>query len=196
MTRSDQSQKRLLGIVGSPRRGGNTDCLTDKVLAGARAAGARGNKVYLSKLKISPCRACEACKKAGRCIQKDDMPAVLEKMEKSDIWIFGTPVYFWGPTGWFKAFVDRFYGAREHLDFQSKRVILIVPFEDKEIETARHTVGMIEDTLNYLKIKLQAKLVVPGVLGRGEVNDRLEILSEAWQIGKDAAIAQYEECCC
>ena len=52
-------RKRVLGIVGSPRRGGNTDILVDEVLAGAEEVGALTGKVILSDLEIAPCRACD-----------------------------------------------------------------------------------------------------------------------------------------
>ena len=76
-------RKRVLGIVGSPRRGGNTEILVGEALRGAEEAGALTEKVILSRLDIGPCQACDACGKAGQCVQQDDMPALLEKMEKS-----------------------------------------------------------------------------------------------------------------
>ena len=50
--------------------------------------------------------ACDACRKTGQCAQRDDMQALLEKMERSQAWVLGTPVYWWGPTAQFKAFLD------------------------------------------------------------------------------------------
>ncbi len=40
MRRSRKNPLHVLGVVGSPRRGGNTEILVDEVLAGAREAGA------------------------------------------------------------------------------------------------------------------------------------------------------------
>ncbi|UCD64003.1 MAG: flavodoxin family protein [Candidatus Zixiibacteriota bacterium] len=186
---SDSSEKlRVLGVVGSPRKGGNTDILVDAVLAGAERAGAESSKIYLGKLNLKPCRACEGCKKAGRCVNDDDMQLVLSQMDQSTIWVLGTPVYFWGPTGWFKAFVDRWYGAREHINFAEKKAILAVPFEDTKTATARHTVGMIKDALDYMKTPLLASIVVPGVLNKGDVNSHEETLAAASRAGYDAVV--------
>ena len=63
--------KSILGIVGSPRKGGNTDTLVDTVLAGAAECGAVSEKIILQELSIAPCRACNYCKKHGKCIQDD-----------------------------------------------------------------------------------------------------------------------------
>jgi hypothetical protein len=75
--------KWVLGIVGSPRRHGNTEMLVNEALRGAEEADASVEKVILSKLDVGPCRACDACRKTGECVQRDDMPALLEQMERS-----------------------------------------------------------------------------------------------------------------
>jgi multimeric flavodoxin WrbA len=122
MSANQANRKRMLGIVGSPRRGGNTEILVDEVLCGAEEAGALVEKVILSKLNIAPCRACDACRKTGQCAQRDDMPALLKKMERSQVWVLGTPVYWWGPTAQFKAFLDRWYGT-EYVMFTQGRAL-------------------------------------------------------------------------
>lgn len=173
----------ILGVVGSPRVGGNTDRVIDKILAGATCGNATTSKVHLGKLKIAPCRGCDKCKQAGRCVVNDDMVGVLAELERSSIWVLGTPVYFLGPTAWFKAFVDRFYGARLHIDFTSKKAVIVVPLEDSNVATARHTVGMIRDTLVYLGVEVLADLVVPGVYEKGDVDDHPEVLDRACRLG-------------
>jgi multimeric flavodoxin WrbA len=51
--------KKVLGIVGSPRRGGNTEILVDEVLAGSEELEALTEKVILNELTIAPCQFCE-----------------------------------------------------------------------------------------------------------------------------------------
>jgi len=180
------SRKRVLGIVGSPRRGGNTDILVDEVLTGAAEAGALTEKAVLSKLEINPCRACDACGKTGKCAQQDDMHALLEQMEQSDVWVLGTPVYYWGPTAQFKAFVDRWYGAGKAVAFAGKRVILTIPLGSGNAYDARHTVGMLEDALAWQKSELLTTILAPGVMERGAVRDHPDVLAAARQAGRDA----------
>ncbi len=76
---------RVLGIAGSPRRGGNTDVLVDEVLRGAAEAGAIVDKVWLNALDIGPCQGCDTCQDGGTCIQQDDMPALLPHMQQSAV---------------------------------------------------------------------------------------------------------------
>ncbi|UCC44413.1 MAG: flavodoxin family protein [Candidatus Zixiibacteriota bacterium] len=179
---------RVLGVVGSPRRGGNTDLLVDKVLEGTVRAGAKASKIHLGKLKIAPCRACLGCRRTGRCVVKDDMQGVLDHLDANSIWVLGTPVYFWGPTGWFKAFMDRFYGAREHIDFSTKSAINVVPFENDSEGMAEHTVGMLHNALKYLKVSILADVVVPGVNHKGDVRAHPEKLQDAYRAGEEAVI--------
>jgi multimeric flavodoxin WrbA len=176
--------RRVLGIVGSPRCGGNTETLVDEVLAGAEEAGGLTDKVILNELDIAPCQACDACKKAGRCVQQDDMPALLEKMQRSPVWVLGTPVYWWGPTAQFKAFLDRWYGAKQ-VRFEGRRVILAIPLGGGA-SYARHTVGMLTDALDYLNTELVATVLAPSAHRPGAVRRHADVLAAASRAGREA----------
>ena len=67
---------KVLGILGSPRLGGNSDILLEQALAGARAAGAEVEKITLYQKKISGCLDCGKCNETGICAIKDDMPEI------------------------------------------------------------------------------------------------------------------------
>ncbi|MBC7233597.1 MAG: flavodoxin family protein [Chloroflexi bacterium] len=183
-------RKQVLGIVGSPRRGGNTETLVDEVLRGAAEAGAATEKIILSALDIAPCDACDACKDSGECILADDMEELLDKMARSEVWVLGTPVYWWGPSAQFKAFVDRWYSKAQREEdkafFQGRRVILVVPFGDSEVKTAQHVVGMMTDALDYVEAEFFATVLAPGVNDPGEVRAQSEVLAAAYRAGREA----------
>ncbi|MBN2230995.1 MAG: flavodoxin family protein [Candidatus Thorarchaeota archaeon] len=175
-------RKSILGISGSPRRGGNSDTLIDTVLAGAAECGATYDKVILQDLEISPCKACDSCQKTGGCIQDDDMESLFELMEKSDVWVLGTPIYWWGPSAQFKAFIDRWYGVNQRL-FQGKQVILVVSMGGNNDYYARHTVGMFKDICHYLGMTCIDVIVASGLNGRNDVQDHPEHLTIARELG-------------
>ncbi len=102
---------KVLGINGSPRIGGNTDILLDKVLEGAKSKGAETEKVILSKLKFSPCQECENMADDGLCLVKDDMQAVYEKIKEADAIVFASPVFFGSLSAQSKMMIDRFQCA-------------------------------------------------------------------------------------
>jgi putative NADPH-quinone reductase len=184
---------RVLGIVGSPRQGGNTDVLVDEILSGAREAGAQVEKVMLADLAIAPCQACYACRESGKCIQQDDAEDLLAKMKASSVWVIGTPVYWWGPSAQLKAFVDRWFSkgsepARKET-FENRRVILAVPMGDDDPATGRHVVGMFADALDYVKAKLFASILAPGAYEIGDMAKHRDILDEARRAGRDAVRA-------
>lgn len=182
---NNAAKNRVLGIVGSPRRGGNTDVLVDEVLAGAKAAGAEISKVLLDELDIRPCKGCFACAKTGTCVQNDDMAELAEQMKQSAVWVLGTPIYWWGPSAQFKAFLDRWVSIRR-ANLHVEKVILTIPMGGGSTRYARHTVGMLEDVFSYLGIELVATILAPGVDQPGAVRNKSEIMTAAQQAGKEA----------
>jgi len=120
---------RILAVVGSPRKGGNTDLLMDAFIEGAREVGAEVEKVYLVDLDIAPCDACDVCRATGNCAHDDDMIELYDKLLASDVWALGTPVYWWGPSAIMKAFIDRWYFfTSDRSRFEGKVGVLISPF--------------------------------------------------------------------
>lgn len=173
---------RVLGIVGSARRKGNTDLLVDEVLQTVENNGGKTEKVYLSSLNIQPCRGCNTCEDAGKCIHKDDLQELVTRMKESDVWVFGSPVYFWGPTAQFKAFVDRWYGISRDV-FRGKQVIIIMPLGASSAHYARHAIGMMKDSSEYMNLKVVDTIVVPGVFEKGEVVKKPQFLTQARTAG-------------
>jgi len=97
----------ILGIYGSPRKGGNTDLLLDEVLAAAEEAGARTARVYCRRLKISGCLECGGCDEKGECVVDDGMTEVYPLMEEAQSIVLAAPIFFYGIPAQAKALVDR-----------------------------------------------------------------------------------------
>lgn len=101
-------QKKVLAIVSSPRKGGNSELLTDEFTKGARESGHTVEKICLREKKIAPCIACEAClRNGGVCVQKDDMGDVLQKIINADVIVLSTPVYYYSICAQLKMMIDR-----------------------------------------------------------------------------------------
>ncbi|NHJ49612.1 MAG: flavodoxin family protein [Asgard group archaeon] len=179
-----KTKPMILGIIGSPRKNGNTEIMIDEVLAGAKDAGAVIDKISLYDLDISPCIGCNSCKDNGTCSIKDDMSIVYDKMRESDVFIMGTPIYYWGPTGQFKSFFDRLLAATRQGIIKGKKVILTIPLGGSE-PVARHTVGMLTDALNYMSAEIVAKIVSPSTLSTGEVKQKTDKMKSARESGKE-----------
>ena len=98
---------RVVGIVCSPRVGGNTEILVEEALAGAKDAGSEVELVRLAGKSIAPCDACESCAKTGECHIEDDMQEIYTKFREADGIIIGTPVYFANVSAQAKLVIDR-----------------------------------------------------------------------------------------
>jgi multimeric flavodoxin WrbA len=100
--------KEILILMGSPHKGGNTDRLCDEFIRGALESGHHADKVYLKDKVIGGCLGCFACQhNSGRCVQKDDMVEIYEKMKSVDAIAFASPVYFYSWTSLMKTAIDR-----------------------------------------------------------------------------------------
>jgi len=98
---------KVLGIVGSPRKGGNTEIMVEEALAAARESGAEIDIFLIYDKTIAGCDACASCFQTGKCRIKDDMQSLYKKMEEADAMLFGSPVYFHSYTAQAKAIIDR-----------------------------------------------------------------------------------------
>ncbi|MGD0681987.1 MAG: flavodoxin family protein [Terracidiphilus sp.] len=99
--------KRVLILSSSPRKKGNSNTLCDQFMEGAIEAKHQVEKVVLAEKKINYCTGCYACKKNGRCAQKDDMAQILDSMVAADVIVMATPVYFYAMCAQMKTVIDR-----------------------------------------------------------------------------------------
>jgi multimeric flavodoxin WrbA len=98
---------RVIGIVGSPRKNGNTELLTRHALRAISEEGLDTELIRLAGLKIGSCTACMACKKEEACSIKDDLFPIYVKMKEADGIILASPVYYGSATSLIKGLMER-----------------------------------------------------------------------------------------
>ncbi len=182
--------KRILGVVGSPRKKGNTHILVSTILDGAAKEGAATETLFLNDLNIRECDGCHVCWKGKQCSKKDDMLDVYSKIIGSDVIIFGTPVYWYGPTALMKCFIDRFVYFNcpgNRAEIRGKAAVIASPFEEEDMRTADLLIRFFKKSLKYLEMKLIGKILVPGVGGRGDILKKADRLEESYKLGKNLA---------
>jgi multimeric flavodoxin WrbA len=186
---------KVLGILGSPRVGGNSDVLLDQSLGGARGAGAEVEKVVLSQKKISGCLNCEKCNETGLCVIKDDMLDIHQEILKADAVIHSVPVYFWSMTAQMKAYLDRwcaFFDAdwNWHKAYEpmmkGKRIALITLCGDPDVSTADPIVHSFRSTCSFTGMKL-FEVVQASASGKGEISKNEKVMKEAYDLGRRIA---------
>ncbi len=99
---------KAVGIVGSPRKNGNTEILTEHTLKAIAEEGLDTELIRLAGLDIRPCDACMACREdEQQCPIDDDLFPLYTKMKEAEAIILASPVYFGSATALLKAFMDR-----------------------------------------------------------------------------------------
>ncbi len=126
--------KNVLVMSGSPRKGGNSDLLCDQFVLGATEAGYRVEKIVIADKRINYCTACDACQgNGGRCVQKDDMAEILDKMISADVIVMATPVYFYTMSGQMKTVIDRTYARYTEVSGKEMYFIMTAAVGNQEL---------------------------------------------------------------
>ncbi len=120
---------KILAISGSPRKGGNTDHALNAILKIIEEGipGIEAEFLSIVDHDIDHCRGCRHCMTHVECVIKDDdLELLVEKMRDSTLTLLGAPIYWWGPPGIFKDFIDRthaFYPDEGR--FQGRKVAVV-----------------------------------------------------------------------
>ncbi len=184
---------KVLGLFGSPRRGGNTEILLEEALKGAEREGAEIERLFLSDLKITPCTECHGCDETGNCVILDDMQKIYPKLLEADVIILASPIFFYGVTAWAKTLIDRSQAlwAKKYLvndpsmGKRGKRrkgffISVGATKGQKVFEGAILTVKYFFDALNT---EYTGELLYRGVDGKGEILKHPKALEQAREAG-------------
>lgn len=186
---------KVLGIAGSPRRGGNSETLLDRALDGIRSSEptATVEKLVPSELKIAPCKACGFCAREGVCrfADTDDMKRVYELLDECDHLVVAAPVFFGNLPAQLKAMIDRcqpywvrrFVRNERHPNRSRKGLFLCVGgFDHDRFYQCCRTV--IKTWYICLDVELSADLFYPGIDKRGDIVKHAVATTEAFAAGQ------------
>ena len=184
---------KVLGIAGSPRRGGNTDLLLDEVLRGAASKGAEVKTVILNNLKITPCQHCDACLRAGDCRIQDDMQMIYKELDDADRIVLASPIQFMGVTAQMKAMIDRCQAlwARKYvlkmppLDNKKERKGFFISVGGTKLTNLfEPALVMIKTLFRLIDITYSGDLLFKGVDEKGAIAKHPDALKQAFLAGQ------------
>ena len=178
---------KAIGVVGSPRKNGNTEMLTAHALQAIAEEGMETELVRLAGLDIRPCNACMTCRDEERCPIEDDLFPVYLKMKAADAIILSSPVYFGSCTAMMKAFIERTgYLGRPKNVFAGKvgGPMVVARRAGKNFTFAQmlfwfHIMDMVMPGSSYWNVAIGRE--------KGEVQNDKEGLNTAWHFGKNIA---------
>lgn len=175
--------KNILVLTGSPRKNGNSEAMADAFIKGARSAGHHAQMFRTADKNIAGCRACETCFTSGTpCTFRDDFAQLEPLLEKADVLVFCTPVYWFDMTAQIKAAIDRMYAYHDHRLPVRECALLICAGDDNE----RVFTGAVEAYKNiawYMQWQNRGMLIVPGVNDIGDI-EKTTALQDAENMGR------------
>lgn len=115
-------------FIGSPRKNGNTSLMSLFLNKNLVEKGISSNITYLTEIKLNPCIDCRRCKKNDLvCMVKDDGNKMYNLLDNADVIVFGTPIYWFGPTAQMKALLDRLRPYYVNRKLEGKKAAIILP---------------------------------------------------------------------
>jgi multimeric flavodoxin WrbA len=188
-----EEDMKVLGIHGSPRRGGNTEILLKEFLRGCKEGGAEVEEVFLRELKITPCLEIYACKKDGQCPIQDDMKALYPKLAEIDVLAVASPIFFYAVSAHLKAMIDRCQAlwARKYLLNQpiapgrpGRKGVFLAVGGSKGGKTFDGALLTMKYFFDALDLTFHRSLLYKEVDAKGEILQHPTAIAEAYELGK------------
>ncbi|MDD2648242.1 MAG: flavodoxin family protein [Eubacteriales bacterium] len=172
-------------LIGSPRRGGNTETLALSFSEGALSAGNTVDAIYASELDIRPCRGCNYCYRSegNKCALCDDMPRVYERLMSADVIAVASPVYFYSLPSPLKALIDRLHSPIRN-SFRVRRLCLLSVCADSRQSVFDSIITMYKSVLGYFSLEDGGIVTAPSVKDKGDILGRGEIAA-ARKVGEE-----------
>lgn len=180
--------KNAVVLFGSPRKKGNTAELARPVIATLKGKGWGVRTLYLNDMNIRPCQGCYTCLPAGVCRIQDDMKDVRKYIMESDLIVYATPIYWFGPSGQLKLAMDRsiaFMDGNFTSRVKGKKAITLTTFGDDNMDSCRPAIDMFTKTLDLLAVTYAGQVNAPGCPPQGGVGR--EFVEKAKELAESVA---------
>ena len=175
--------KNVLVISSSPRKDGNSETLCKQFAKGAEEAGHKVELLSIRDKKIGYCVGCRACAETAKCVQKDDMAEILDKMMAADVIVLSTPVYFYTMSAQLKTLIDRTVPV--YTQMADKKFYYIVTAWDPDKAMLQKTIDSLRGfTMDCLPNAEELGILYGGgAFDLGDV-EKLPVMQEAYEAGK------------
>ena len=168
-------------LTGSARKGGNTEIMAETFKKGAVEAGHEVTIINTTQKKVAGCLGCKYCfTHQGECVQKDDMADILEVLDKTDVLVFASPIYWFDITGQLKCVIDRMY-ARGSVGFNFNKTALLLNSGADGVFNA--AISQYKAMTSYLKWEDLGIITVPGMTDKGSIKSAPQ-LQQVYELGK------------
>ena len=174
--------KKVVVISTSIRANSNSEDLAKSFADGATFAGNEVDFITLKDTQISFCKGCLVCQQTGKCVIKEDVTKIMDKVIDSDIVVWATPIYYYEMSGQMKVLIDRL-NPMFSMDYKFRDVyFLATAAEDGEHVYEKALSGLNGWIDCFDKAKLKGYVFCGGVTMGGEISDNAK-LKEAYDMG-------------
>jgi multimeric flavodoxin WrbA len=178
--------KKVVILKSSPREKGNSSVLADQVQKGLEAQGATVESIFLHRMDIKACDACDACKSLDGCIIDDDMKGLYDKLIAADVVVLASPIYWFTFNAQLKTFIDRWYGMETQgiRRFAGKKVGIVLAYGDSDFDRsgAINAIHTLESVFNYLQSEIVG-IVSGSAMDIGDAEKDKDLMDKAYQLG-------------
>jgi multimeric flavodoxin WrbA len=184
--------KKVLVLLGSPRRKGNSAILAEQIIKGAKSGKAKVETIYLHGSNIAPCKGCMSCQKkvSKGCSIEDDMQEIYLKLIESDAWVIASPVYWFTMSAQTKIFIDRCFGlpAYQKDPFRGKRIAIAMTYGDEDPFKSGcvNALRTFQDAYRYTESPIVG-MVYGSAMDAGQIRSNEKVMQEAFDLGKKLA---------
>ena len=193
---------KILMVLASARRKGNTGKLAEAFARGAAEAGHQVEWIALGEKRVEGCLGCNACRFGKPCVQRDDFQAMVPAIRGADMLVFASPLYFWTISARMKAFIERFYCLAEedhapplgrYERYPQKDCVLLMTAEDNYFWTFEQAVAYYRMALvRYIGFRDRG-MVLAGGCGGTSARRHIEDtgwLEQAYALGRSVYAAE------
>ena len=183
------SSKKVVIVMGSPRKNGNSTTLAQRVAKGAEAAGAEVESFYLHEMDIKPCDACDICLEDSSkdCIIDDDMQNLYPKLRQADALVIASPIYCFTVAAQTKLFLDRCYGlgGPQGNALKGKRIGIVLTYGDSDPfdSGAVNAMRTFQDIFAYIGSPI-VSMVYGSASKAGEIKANRDLMEKAYKMGE------------
>lgn len=198
---------KLMAIVGSPRKGSSTELLVDQIIVGSKSkTEVDVEKFFVIDKKIEYCDGCLRCTfpppGTGKCVIEDEMAEILERMKKSDAFIFATPNHMQTITAPLLNFLSRMlplWVFKDRYDDKGNRVggettskikgkkVAIVISQGEHFFCSSLVHELLTKNLRSFELEIVGNIISMGNLYQADVARRERDLKMAFDLGAHLA---------
>jgi len=181
---------KIIGVVASPRKEGNTAWTVNKILEGAKEQGAETQTWYFSDLDIKPCKGCLGCVQSDQCVINDDMQKLYHELRQADALVLGSPVYMGQMSAQAKIFTDRLFAQitprfspRFKEETAGKKLVLVFTQGNPDSGMFQIYFDYTKSMFQLLEFDVKEVYVVSGMRNES-VQERKDLHTDMKKIGK------------